>query len=106
MAINQFIVSRRVLGNFGSTITLHGFCDASQEDFGAYIYARLYNSVAKVQIWILVFKSHVTPFKKTTISRHELYGAVLLIELIGPIKAKLHRIGLVLKSSDVFLLSE
>lgn len=70
-----------------STISLHGFCDASASAYGACIYVREESSEGKTQVTLLCSKSRVAPLKKQTIPRLELCGAVLLSKLLAKTKS-------------------
>jgi len=61
---------------------IHGFCDASQEAYGACIYVRSRSSENAWQVQLLCAKSRVAPIKGSTIPRLELNGALVLTQLL------------------------
>lgn len=63
------------------TIELHGFCDASQDAYGACIYVRCKDSNGKYNARLLCAKSRVASLKGNTIPRLELNGALILSQL-------------------------
>ncbi|CAL1687621.1 unnamed protein product [Lasius platythorax] len=64
---------------------LHGFCDASEQGYGAVVYLRLVTAEG-VHIRLLAGKSKVAPFKAITLPRLELCAALLLSELLVFVK--------------------
>lgn len=64
-------------------IEFHGFCDASQEAYGACIYVRSQGIDDGGQVYsrLLCSKSRVAPLKGSTIPRLELSGALVLAQL-------------------------
>jgi hypothetical protein len=81
--VNEIAVGRLVLAKRQPTkIQLHGFCDSSEEAYGACLYLRSVNQQAEVTTKLLCSKSRVAPVKKITLKRLELCGALLLAQLI------------------------
>lgn len=80
--LENLSILRLVIQNVRALNTLHGFCDASQEAYGACIYIRSSSSNCPTQIKLLTSKSRVAPMHTTTIPRQELCGALLLAELM------------------------
>ena len=64
------------------TITLHGFCDASQEAYAATIYVRATYSSGPPSSNLVISKTRVAPLKSRTIPQLELCGANLLAKLL------------------------
>lgn len=72
---------------------MHGFYDASEKAYGAYVYLRTTNPDDRVWIQLLTTKSKVAPLKSQAIPRLELSGALLLTSLISTVQqALLHNI--------------
>ena len=66
---------------YGSTCTLHGFCDASKHACAAVIYLVIQTQTCPV-IRFVVSKTRVSPLKSQTIPRLELLSALLLARLM------------------------
>lgn len=66
---------------------LHVFADASQEAYAAVVYLRTQRDNVSVQL--LQAKSRVTPIKKVSISRLELFGCVLAVRLAASVKTSM-----------------
>lgn len=60
---------------------LHGFCDASEQGYGAVVYIRIV-AMRSTVIRMLGAKSKVAPFKALTIPKLELCAPVLLADLL------------------------
>jgi len=60
---------------------IHGFCDASQQAYGACIYIRTRDNQGRWHSQLLCARTRVAPLKEWTIPRLELSGALLLAEL-------------------------
>ena len=101
-SLDKLSISRKVIDG-ESTITLHGFCDASQDAYGACVYIRNQSHDGSISVNLLMSKSRVAPMRTTTIPRLELCGALLLSELIVEIQAELSTINVNFKSSDIVL---
>ena len=64
------------------TIELHGFSDASFQNYGACIYIRTVSESNKIDVKLVTAKSRLAPMKKSTIPRLELLGNLLLSRLM------------------------
>ena len=62
-------------------IQLHGFSDSSEQAYGACLYFCFTDLYGKIICELLCAISKVAPFKKTTLPRLELCGALLLAKL-------------------------
>jgi len=102
-SFNKLSISRKVIIDGESTITLHRFCDASQAAYGACVYIRNESHDGSTTVSLLMSKSRVAPMRTTTIPRLELCGALLLSELIVEIQAELSTIDVKFDSSDIVL---
>ncbi|XP_044574134.1 uncharacterized protein LOC123258335 [Drosophila ananassae] len=86
--INQIRIPRWVKFGPQSKVQYHGFCDASQQAYGAAIYVRIEHA-QEVSISLLTAKTRVAPVKTMSIPRLELCGAVLLAELFQSVVPQL-----------------
>jgi len=102
-ALEEPSIPRRVVSKLSSNVTLHGFCDALQEAYGACIYLCSPLIDGKIQVRLLMSKSRVAPMHTTIILRLELWGALLLSELMVEARIELACIGLALKNTDINL---
>ncbi|XP_011858745.1 PREDICTED: uncharacterized protein LOC105556271 [Vollenhovia emeryi] len=68
---------------------LHGFCDASQNAYGACIYVRTKLETGEYRSELLCSKSHVASLKAVSLPRLELSAAVLLAQLITKVRNSL-----------------
>lgn len=81
--LNRIEIPRKVIdGNFKQA-ELHCFCDASEQAYGACLYARSVNSKGKITVQLICAKSRVAPLKQISLPRLELCGAVLASQLTG-----------------------
>ncbi|XP_076646848.1 uncharacterized protein LOC143355683 [Halictus rubicundus] len=78
--IKTIKIARRVVISDYQSLQLHGFCDASEQAYGACIYMRSKTN-NKVQVQLLCAKSRVAPLKTQTLPRLELCAAYLLSKL-------------------------
>ena len=65
------------------SISLHGFCDASQEAYAATIYIRATYTSGPPTFNLVISKTRVAPLKSRTIPQLELCGAHLLAKLLA-----------------------
>lgn len=64
------------------SVSLHGFCDASEQMYAAACYLRTIHQDESVEIHLITAKTRVTPLKSMTIPRLELCAALLLARLL------------------------
>ncbi|XP_033212329.1 uncharacterized protein LOC117169929 [Belonocnema kinseyi] len=69
---------------------LHGFCDASEEAYGACVYILSVDSHHSKNISLVCSKSRVAPIKPLTLPRFELCAALLLARLINTVRNALY----------------
>jgi len=79
--LKNIYIPRKVIPVASNFIELHGFCDASEEAYGACIYIRARGSNETYYAHLLCAKTRIAPLKAVTIPRLELNGALLLAEL-------------------------
>lgn len=79
--VRQISHDRKLLIDECHDIQLHGFCDASNDGYGACLYIRSVGKHNKVACKLLCAKSRVSLIKTVTIPRLELCGALLLARL-------------------------
>ncbi|XP_060871338.1 uncharacterized protein LOC132945583 [Metopolophium dirhodum] len=78
--LGSLSIARKCKPCVSEQIELHGFCDASQEAYGACIYEYV-DEDGQVYSRLLCSKSRVAPLKGSTIPRLELCGALGLAQL-------------------------
>jgi hypothetical protein len=78
--LSQIKIPRKVICTNATNIQIHGFCDSSEQGYGACIYIRSTNDSQKL-CRLLCSTSKVAPLKRLTIRRLELCAAVLLAKL-------------------------
>lgn len=96
-------IPRSTITTKPSAVQIHGFCDASQQAFGASVYVRSTTNSGSFQSVLFTSKSRVTPMKQTTIPRLELCGAALLAEVISEVTAELEKVDIHVPRSDIVL---
>ncbi|XP_018359711.1 PREDICTED: uncharacterized protein LOC108758964 [Trachymyrmex cornetzi] len=79
--IDQISVDRKLLLEDHRDVQIHGFCDASNNGYGACLYVRSVGKHGDTAVRLLCAKSRVAPLKTVTIPRLELCGALLLARL-------------------------
>jgi len=81
--LGSLSIPRKCKPCISEQIELHGFCDASQEAYGACIYVRTRDKDSDGGFCsrLLCSRSRVTPLKGSTIPRLELCGALVLAQL-------------------------
>ncbi|GBM60717.1 hypothetical protein AVEN_147972-1 [Araneus ventricosus] len=80
--VNLINVPRWILSEQSISVELHGFADASELAYGAFIYVKSINCYGGSEVKLLISKSRVAPLKFVTIPRLELCAAVLLSKLM------------------------
>lgn len=80
--LEGFCIPRKVIPSKSDEIQMHGFCDASQNAYGACLYVRSRDKDGKYHSRLLCSKTRVAPLRGCTIPRLELCGALLLVELV------------------------
>lgn len=105
-SLKSLIIPRKVVCSEVSTIQIHGFCDASQEAFGACIYLRSVDSAGCITIKLYTSRSRVAPMHPTTIPRLELSGALLLAELYAEVQTELKLLSITIEPTSVYLWSD
>ena len=65
---------------------LHGFCDASRQDYAAVIYLRTEYQNGHVSICVVCSKTRIAPLKEQTIPRLKLLGATILSRLLSSVR--------------------
>lgn len=88
-ALKNISIPRFTSVTLAVKLEIHGFCDASQDAYGACLYLRSQRENGEWESHLLCSKSRVTPLAPTSIPRLELCGAVLLIELARKVATSL-----------------
>ncbi|XP_018406350.1 PREDICTED: uncharacterized protein LOC108782552, partial [Cyphomyrmex costatus] len=78
-------ISRKVVCSNMQVAEIHGFCDASQQAYGACLYIRSISCDGQIEVHLLCSKSRVAPLKALSIPRLELCAALLLAQLVSKI---------------------
>ena len=65
---------------------LHGFCDSSQQAYGACLYLLTVDENDEVTVMLICAKSKVAPLKQLSIPRLELCSALLLAKLLSKVQ--------------------
>ena len=73
----------------GSSVEVHGFCDASNSAYGAVVYLV---DVASRKSIVVASKSRVAPLKDTSIPRLELLGALVLSVLVCRVREAIEEV--------------
>lgn len=80
--ISKINIARHIFIDTDMRADLIGFCDASENGYGAVLYVRAYAPNITAKVNILCAKSRVAPMKIVSIPRLELCAAVLMTRLI------------------------
>jgi len=105
-SLSSLSITRQAVCNQSSPIQIHGFCDASQEAFGACVYLRSIDNNNRVHATLFTSKSRVEPLHPTTIPRLELCGALLLADLVAEVTMELKLLGIHIDTSAIYLWSD
>lgn len=84
----NFRLKRWIKFKSDAKIELHGFADASEQAYGAQIYAKIIEN-DEIHSNIIAAKTRVTPLSKQSIPRLELCAALLLAELMEKVATAL-----------------
>ena len=102
--LQELQIPRWVNFSSGSTIQLHGFCDASEKAFCGAVYIRVVGPMDETHCHLMVAKTKVAPLQPMTIPKLELCGASLVTKLVMNVSRHLqvqHEITLWTDSSIV-----
>lgn len=88
-SLNSVVIPRQITISKATSFDLHGFCDASENAYGACLYLRSVDSSGDVKVQLICAKSRVAPLKSISIPRLELCGALLLARLSSKILSTL-----------------
>ena len=80
--LNKLQFPRTVICRDAIKIEIHGFCDSSEQAYGAAIFVRSIDSQLNIHVNLLCAKSRVAPLKTISLPRLELCGALLLAQLL------------------------
>lgn len=80
--LNKVKFKRNVIIKDATRIEIHGFCDASEQAYGACIYIRSINKQEQIMTNLLCSKNRVAPLKTISLPKLELCGALLLSRLM------------------------
>lgn len=105
-ALENIVIPRRIINSSIKSIQIHGFCDASQEAFGACLYIRSVDHNGACTSVLFTSKSRVAPLQPSTIPRLELCGALLLSELMHDVLSELEKLDINIPSESQFLWSD
>ena len=93
--LNKISIARKILFKNSDDpvelVELHGFSDASCQNYGACVYMRSISKNGVICVNLVATKSRLAPFKKTTIPRLELLGNLLLSKLMTSVKNALSK---------------
>ncbi|XP_059052312.1 uncharacterized protein LOC131846909 [Achroia grisella] len=91
--IKQLSIPRRILPADATSISLHGFFDASEAGYAAVVYLRTESYSGHCSVHLLISKSKIAPIRtRLTIPMLELKGAVLLTKLIHHVTICLQKV--------------
>ncbi|XP_055619069.1 uncharacterized protein LOC129764228 [Toxorhynchites rutilus septentrionalis] len=100
--LNKICIPRFVLP-FEKTkiVELHGFCDASEQAYGACLYIRSLDSNGIGTVRLLAAKSRIAPLEVKSIPRLELCAALLLVQLLQTVTSSIgHKEGKIFLWTD------
>ncbi|XP_018394544.1 PREDICTED: uncharacterized protein LOC108773282 [Cyphomyrmex costatus] len=85
--LNRLAIPRRVKYSIERQhIQIHGFCNASQNAYGACVYIRTELDANKYRSELLCSKSRIAPLKAVSLPRLELSAALLLARLMDKVR--------------------
>lgn len=87
--LNKIKIPRHVLCKSYKFIEFHVMTDASENPYGACLYARSVDQSDEVTVRLLMAKSRVAPLKPTTIPRLELCAALVGTRLYEKVMSSL-----------------
>ena len=73
-------------------VELHGFSDASFQNYGACIYVRSVSQSGKTSVSLVAAESRLAPIKPPTIPRLEILGNLLLSRLMVSVENSLYKL--------------
>ncbi|XP_059045010.1 uncharacterized protein LOC131840832 [Achroia grisella] len=86
--LNQVKLPRWMHATYDTTdIEIHGYCDASNDAYGAVVYSRIKDKFGEVHVNLIGARTKVAPIKQISIPRLELCGAVLLAKLLSEVSS-------------------
>jgi hypothetical protein len=88
--LSQISIPRKVIVDHPVNVQLHGFCDSSEQAYGACIYIRSTDHDNITSCHLLCSSSKVAPLKKLTIPKFELCAAALLARLFKRVTSALN----------------
>ncbi|XP_076658358.1 uncharacterized protein LOC143362242 [Halictus rubicundus] len=100
-SLSAFNVKRQITLPDAIDYQLHGFCDASEQAYGACIYLRSINKGSNCSVKLICAKSRVAPVKTISVPRLELCAAQLLAKLVTIIPEALQ-----MKFNKIYLWSD
>lgn len=83
--INKVKMPRQVISATAKRIQIHGYCDASEQAYGACVYSRSTHSTGNHLVRLICAKSKVSPLKCISLPKLELCGALLLARLVNSV---------------------
>lgn len=87
--INQITIPRHVLCKEYKNVELHGFCDASQDTYGAHVYTRCTKNLGEVTTKLFRSKGKLASLRSISIPRLRLCGALVLVRRIDKIRTSI-----------------
>ncbi|CAK1599242.1 unnamed protein product [Parnassius mnemosyne] len=84
--LNHVIISRWThMSESVVDVSIHGFCDASNDAYAAVVYLRIVDSLGGIHVSLCAARTKVAPLKQISTPRLELSGAELLAGLLSEI---------------------
>lgn len=88
--ITNISIPSHVINHECIKLELHGFCDASEIPYGAYISIKSFTTTGHTKIQLLTAKSRVAPVKLVSLPRLELCAATLLAQMTNKVINTIH----------------